>query len=122
MPLAQCRSSITVLQYNPTICFHLPIPNINHKFNFEKKKKKTEVITVKLTFPFEDVCSVLSHFKQTAPFNSLFPVGPQEWINQSVGSEGCYAAVGSIDHSIQLWHLEEADPLEPAQVLGVTAQ
>lgn len=41
-----------------------------------------------------------------------------EWMKQSSGSEGCYAAVGSIDHSIQLWNLEEADPLEPAQVLG----
>jgi hypothetical protein len=40
-------------------------------------------------------------------------------MKQSSGSEGCYAAVGSIDHSIQLWNLEEADPLEPAQVLGV---
>lgn len=43
----------------------------------------------------------------------------KEWMKQSSGTEGCYAAVGSIDHSIQLWNLEEADPLEPAQVLGV---
>jgi len=43
-----------------------------------------------------------------------------EWLKQSNGNEGCYAAVGSIDHSIQLWNLEEADPLEAAQVLGAS--
>lgn len=43
-------------------------------------------------------------------------------MGQSSGSDGCYAAVGSIDHSIQLWNLEEADPLEPAQVLGCLAE
>mmetsp|Transcript_19961 Transcript_19961/g.46820 ORF Transcript_19961/g.46820 Transcript_19961/m.46820 type:complete len:442 (-) Transcript_19961:83-1408(-) len=42
-----------------------------------------------------------------------------EWMGRTSSSDsGCYAAVGSIDHSIQLWNLEEMDPLEPAQVLG----
>ncbi|CAK8994565.1 unnamed protein product [Durusdinium trenchii] len=42
-----------------------------------------------------------------------------EWMaRSSAGVEGCFAAVGSIDHSIQLWNLEEPDPLEPVQVLG----
>ncbi|CAJ1423655.1 unnamed protein product [Effrenium voratum] len=41
-----------------------------------------------------------------------------EWISASSKDAGCYAAVGSIDHSIQLWNLEETDPLEPAQVLS----
>ena len=53
------------------------------------------------------------------PFKKSYPYLPEEWLKQSNGNEGCYAAVGSIDHSIQLWNLEEADPLEAAQVLGV---
>eukprot|EP00933_Yihiella_yeosuensis_P031783 TRINITY_DN25400_c0_g1_i1.p1 TRINITY_DN25400_c0_g1~~TRINITY_DN25400_c0_g1_i1.p1 ORF type:complete len:461 (-),score=96.15 TRINITY_DN25400_c0_g1_i1:62-1444(-) len=42
-----------------------------------------------------------------------------EWISRTSSSDdGNFAAVGSIDHSVQLWNLEILDPLEPAQVLG----
>jgi periodic tryptophan protein 1 len=42
-----------------------------------------------------------------------------EWIGRTSSSQdGSFAAVGSIDHSIQIWNLEVADPLEPVQVLG----
>eukprot|EP00931_Biecheleriopsis_adriatica_P004788 TRINITY_DN106406_c0_g1_i1.p1 TRINITY_DN106406_c0_g1~~TRINITY_DN106406_c0_g1_i1.p1 ORF type:complete len:469 (+),score=123.41 TRINITY_DN106406_c0_g1_i1:30-1409(+) len=42
-----------------------------------------------------------------------------EFIGRTSSSdEGCFAAVGSIDNSIQLWNLEQLDPLEPCQVLG----
>ena len=61
----------------------------------------------------------LSHTfrKKNKTINQIFI--SKEWLKQSNGNEGCYAAVGSIDHSIQLWNLAEADPLEAAQVLGV---
>jgi len=43
-----------------------------------------------------------------------------EWISRTSSSEdGNFAAVGSIDHTIQIWDLEQLDPLEPHQVLGV---
>ena len=58
-----------------------------------------------------------TRFRKKKPRNQIFI--SKEWLKQSNGNEGCYAAVGSIDHSIQLWNLEEADPLEAAQVLGV---
>jgi len=42
-----------------------------------------------------------------------------EWISRTASAEdGSFAAVGSIDHTIQLWNLEAADPSEPCQVLG----
>ena len=60
-----------------------------------------------------------THSNQLGSFQKSYPYLSKEWLKQSNGNEGCYAAVGSIDHSIQLWNLEEADPLEAAQVLGV---
>eukprot|EP00930_Biecheleria_cincta_P031432 TRINITY_DN21823_c0_g1_i1.p1 TRINITY_DN21823_c0_g1~~TRINITY_DN21823_c0_g1_i1.p1 ORF type:complete len:467 (-),score=106.88 TRINITY_DN21823_c0_g1_i1:79-1449(-) len=43
-----------------------------------------------------------------------------EWISRTSSSDdGCFAAIGSIDHSIQIWNLEQLDPLEPHQVLGM---
>jgi len=42
-----------------------------------------------------------------------------EWLSSAGGaSEGSFGAVGLIDHSIQIWDLEEMEPMEPAKVLG----
>lgn len=42
-----------------------------------------------------------------------------EWFSQAEqGSEGSFGAIGLIDHSIQLWDLEEMEALEPVRCLG----
>lgn len=42
-----------------------------------------------------------------------------EWISSAASeSEGSFAAVASIDHSIQIWDLDRLDPLEPVLNLG----
>mmetsp|Transcript_107566 Transcript_107566/g.302831 ORF Transcript_107566/g.302831 Transcript_107566/m.302831 type:complete len:462 (+) Transcript_107566:86-1471(+) len=42
-----------------------------------------------------------------------------EWLGSTAAAkEGSFAALGLIDHSIQIWDLDRLDPLMPAQVLG----
>lgn len=42
-----------------------------------------------------------------------------EWLsNAGLATEGSYGAIGLIDHSIQLWDLEELEPMEPTRCLG----
>lgn len=42
-----------------------------------------------------------------------------EWLcSAGTAGEGSFAAVGSIDHSIHLWDLEELEPLDPVRTLG----
>jgi len=42
-----------------------------------------------------------------------------EYLDQAgPGLQGCYGAVGLIDNSIQIWDLEDSDPVEPASSLG----
>lgn len=42
-----------------------------------------------------------------------------EWLSSvSAEGQGSYGAVGLIDHSIQIWDLEEMEPMEPVRALG----
>lgn len=43
-----------------------------------------------------------------------------EWISEAgTGASGSFAAIGLIDHSIQLWDLEDVEPMAPLRALGV---
>mmetsp|Transcript_55012 Transcript_55012/g.152507 ORF Transcript_55012/g.152507 Transcript_55012/m.152507 type:complete len:444 (-) Transcript_55012:114-1445(-) len=42
-----------------------------------------------------------------------------EWLSSSAAAgEGSFAAIGLIDHTIQIWDLDELDAMEPCQQLG----
>jgi len=42
-----------------------------------------------------------------------------EWLSSgAAGEDGNFAAIGLIDHSIQLWDLDDLDALEPTHILG----
>eukprot|EP00928_Gymnodinium_smaydae_P090658 TRINITY_DN74423_c0_g1_i1.p1 TRINITY_DN74423_c0_g1~~TRINITY_DN74423_c0_g1_i1.p1 ORF type:complete len:485 (+),score=103.89 TRINITY_DN74423_c0_g1_i1:78-1457(+) len=41
-----------------------------------------------------------------------------EWLEGAASGQGSYAALGLIDHTIQIWDLDRLDPMFPAQVLG----
>lgn len=42
-----------------------------------------------------------------------------EWLQKtSSADDGCFAAVGSIDHSIQIWDMDLLGEMEPCQILG----
>mmetsp|Transcript_65613 Transcript_65613/g.203108 ORF Transcript_65613/g.203108 Transcript_65613/m.203108 type:complete len:457 (+) Transcript_65613:127-1497(+) len=42
-----------------------------------------------------------------------------EWLNNAAGvGEGSFAAIGLIDHTIQIWDLDVLDVMEPLQMLG----
>mmetsp|Transcript_21898 Transcript_21898/g.62087 ORF Transcript_21898/g.62087 Transcript_21898/m.62087 type:complete len:449 (+) Transcript_21898:67-1413(+) len=41
-----------------------------------------------------------------------------EWLDLACKAEGSFAAVGMIDHTLQLWDLQEMDPAEPVVALG----
>lgn len=42
-----------------------------------------------------------------------------EWLNNAAGiGEGSFAAIGLIDHTIQIWDLDILDVMEPVQMLG----
>jgi len=44
-----------------------------------------------------------------------------EWLSSASGAgTGSFAAVGLIDHQVQIWNLDHLDPLHPAQCLGVS--
>jgi len=42
-----------------------------------------------------------------------------DWLPRTSEGEGSFAAVGLIDHSIQIWDLDRLDPISPCQSLGV---
>jgi len=41
-----------------------------------------------------------------------------EWMDSAAGSEGNFAAIGLIDHTIQIWDLDVIDVMEPMLMLG----
>eukprot|EP00927_Polykrikos_kofoidii_P024533 TRINITY_DN22295_c0_g1_i1.p1 TRINITY_DN22295_c0_g1~~TRINITY_DN22295_c0_g1_i1.p1 ORF type:complete len:462 (-),score=98.22 TRINITY_DN22295_c0_g1_i1:110-1495(-) len=44
-----------------------------------------------------------------------------EWLSSTAKTaEGSFAALGLIDHSIQIWDLDSLDPVEPVQLLGIS--
>ncbi|CAK9035180.1 unnamed protein product [Durusdinium trenchii] len=81
----------------------------------EEDRRQTDCCTLELyVFEEEEVNMYVHHDISLG----AYPLCVEWMARSSAGVEGCFAAVGSIDHSIQLWNLEEPDPLEPVQVLG----
>merc|ERR1711971_425259 len=62
----------------------------------------------------EDGCMYVHHDVML----SAYPLCIEYLDQAGPGLQGCFGAVGLIDNSIQIWDLEDADPVEPACSLG----